>query len=163
MSKQSAFNIVPTAEERKERQNELKGKALVIHTDDTLKTLKKLKMMGTSDVAFSMIHDVMMLSVFNDKEMNQQMLLWKDLAKKGKLEVLECNNITRTIHGKEYYFMTVNPIGQNANFDPIGLAIGFLVNGYIYGFRREVNRDAVFNYIKKQMKKEKKEEKEEKE
>ena len=155
----SAFAYTPTTEERKKRQNELKGKALIIHKDDTLKTLKKLKMMGTTDVAFSMIHDVMMLSVFNDKEMNQQMLLWKDLIKRGKLEVLECNNITREIHGKQYYFLTVTPIGQDANFDPIGLAIGFLVNGYIYGFRREANRDAVFNYLKKQMKKTQTEEK----
>ena len=87
------------------------------------------------------------------------MLLWKDLIKRGKLEVLECNNITREIHGKQYYFLTVNPIGHDANLDPIGLAIGFFVNGYIYGFRREANRDAVFNYLKKQMKKTETEEK----
>jgi hypothetical protein len=154
MSKPTTFNYTPTTEERKKRQDQLKGKSIIVHRDEVLKQLKQLNLMEKKDVAFSMIHDVMILSVYNNEEMSRQMLLWKDLAKRGKIEVLKTNNISETIHGKKYYFLTVNPIGQDANFDPIGLAIGFIVNGYIYGFTREVNRDAVFAYINKHMKKE---------
>lgn len=151
--KPSPFTHTPTAEERKEQQDALKGKPIVVKTDETKRLLRNLfKKWGTTDVAFCCIHDTLMMSVFNNNEMREQMILWKDLAKRGKLEVLEENNTTLEFEGKEYHFLTITPTPNKTNFDPVGVAMGFLVNGYCYGFRRKENRDAVFKYIKKQTK-----------
>jgi hypothetical protein len=63
--------------------------------------------------------------------------------------VLDGNNFTSKIDGKEYHFLTITPTTHEAMIDPIGMAVGFMVGGYIYGFRRKENRDAVFKYVKK--------------
>lgn len=148
--KPSAFNYIHSDDERKKCREELNGKPVIVHTKDTLKLIRHtVKNMGTKDVCFSVIHDMMMMSVFNNEEMNDQMRLWKDLAKQGHLTVLECNNQTREIDGKNYYLMTITPCPNTANFDPIGMSLGFMVSGYIYVFKMEKNRDAVFGYIKK--------------
>jgi hypothetical protein len=148
--KPTAFNHIITDEERKQRQEELEGKPMLIQMKDTMKLINHtIKNMGTKDVCFCVIHDIMAMSVFNNEEMKRGLGLWKDLAKKNKLTVLECNNQTREINGKNYYLMTITPRPNNANYDPIGMALGFMVSGYIYVFRQEKNRDAVFGYIKK--------------
>lgn len=154
-SKPSPFFHTVSDEERKDMREKLQGKAITIQTKETMKLLRNLfKRWGTTDLAFTCIHDTLQMSVFNDEEMRGQMLLWKDLAKQGKLEVLECNNYSHTIDGKEYYFLTITPIGHETMISPIGIATGFLVNGYVYGFRRKTNRDAVFQYVKKFCRKE---------
>jgi len=139
-----------TDEERKRLSNQLKGKPITIRTDETLKLLRNLfRNWASTDIGFSCIHDTLQLSVYNDAEMRGQMLLWKDLAKQGKIGVLECNNYTNQVHDKEIHFLTITPRNNTAMIDPIGIATGHMVNGYIYGFRRKTNRDAVFNYVKK--------------
>lgn len=153
--KPSPFFQTVSDEERKEMREKLQGKAITIQTKETMKLLRNLfKRWGTTDLAFTCIHDTLQMSVYNDEEMRGQMLLWKDLAKQGKLEVLEGNNYSHTIDGKEYYFLTITPIGNETILSPIGVATGFLVNGYVYGFRRKTNRDAVFQYVKKFCRKE---------
>jgi hypothetical protein len=141
---------VVSDEERKQRQKQLNGKSIIIHNKETMKLLRNtFNRWETTDIAFSCIHDILQLSVFNDAEMKQQMTLWKDLAKRGKIDLLDENNITETIDGKEYHFLTITPTTEDTITDPIGLAIGFIVNGYMYGFRHKDNRDAVFKYVKK--------------
>ena len=146
----SPFTHVASDEEREERRKKLNEKGIVIQTKETMKLLRNtFKIWAKTDLAFSCIHDILQLSVFNDAEMKDQMLLWKDLAQRHKITVLDGNNFTKAIDGKEYHFLTITPTTEDTMIDPIGIAVGFIVNGYIYGFRRKENRDAVFKYVKK--------------
>jgi hypothetical protein len=157
--KPTSFNFTPSVEERKEMQKEFEGKAVVIKRDEMMKRIRHtIKGMGTKDVCFTLVRDVMMMSVFNNDEMKDQMILWKDLAKKGKLNLFEENKQMREIDGKKYHLLTITPCPNAGNFDPVGMALGFMVSGYIYVFRQEKNRDAVYNYIKKYCKEEEEQE-----
>jgi predicted transcriptional regulator len=118
-------------------------KQVLEHIEHTLVQLDK------TDVCISVIHTTGDISAYNNDEMREQMVVWKDLAKQGKLVVRECNNQTRQIKGKDHYLLTIQPVPNDTNMDPIGLALDFMVSGYIYLFKKEVNRDSVFNYIKK--------------
>jgi predicted transcriptional regulator len=118
-------------------------KQVLEHIEHTLVQLDK------TDVCISVIHTTGDISAYNNDEMREQMVVWKDLAKQGKLVVRECNNRTRQIKGKDHYLLTIQPVPNDTNMDPIGLALDFMVSGYIYLFKKEVNRDSVFNYIKK--------------
>jgi hypothetical protein len=154
----SPFSHVVSDAERDERRKKLNEKGVVIQTKETMKLLRNtFKIWAKTDLAFSCIHDILQLCVFNDAEMKGQMLMWKDLAQRHKITVLDGNNFTRAIDDKEYHFLTITPTTSDSMIDPIGVAVGFVVNGYIYGFRRKENRDAVFKYVKKFCKEEKQE------
>ena len=156
VAKPSPFSHVASDEEREERRKKLNEKGVIIQTKETMKLLRNtFKKWAKTDLAFSCIHDILQLSVFNDAEMKEQMLLWKDLAQRHKITVLDGNNFTKEIDGKEYHFLTITPTTEDTMIDPIGIAVGFIVNGYVYGFRRKENRDAVFKYVKKFCKEEK--------
>jgi hypothetical protein len=150
VAKPSPFTHVASDEEREERRKKLNEKGVIIQTKETMKLLRNtFKRWAKTDLAFACLHDILQLSVYNDAEMKEQMLLWKDLAQRHTITVLDGNNFTKEIDGKEYHFLTITPITHDTMIDPIGIAVGFVVNGYIVGFRRKENRDAVFKYVKK--------------
>ena len=149
-AKPSPFTHIASDAERAERAKKLREVGATIKTKETLELLSNtFKIWANTDLAFACIHNILQLSVYNDAEMKDQMLLWKDLAQRNKINVLDGNNFTSKIDGKEYHFLTITPTDHEAMIDPIGMAVGFMVGGYIYGFRRKENRDAVFKYVKK--------------
>ena len=89
---------------------------------------------------------------FNKAEMHQTMKTWRKSVKKGELEILLCNNKTvTTFDGKTWYMLVVQPtdkIDEVAWCDPAGVhLLGELVDGWIYMFRSEANRDAIQKYV----------------
>jgi len=153
--KASPFNYTPSEEDR-QKMRESRSGGLCYKMEDAISLVKHtLDNWGTKDIVFGFLHSEGAMSVFNKEEMDAQMRLWKELAKAGKLTVLECNNQTREVDGKKLYLLTITPRPNTASFDPVGMALGFMVSGYVYAFRNIKNRDAVFGYIKKFCKEEK--------
>lgn len=108
-----------------------------------------------NDVCFSLIRRVADISVFNNEEMKPQQIAWKKLRKEGKLVIQPCNNIAKIIGGKTFYILVVQPTDEtgeitNAGIDPLGIGFdegAYLVSGYIYIFKKEINRDSVYKFV----------------
>lgn len=99
------------------------------------------------ETALSYNHRLMDFGLMNIDETREQMKSWRKWVKEGKIEILEHNNKNKEINGKKWYCLVVNPIPNTANFDPFGLMVlGELVNGYLYAFDKEHNRDAAYKY-----------------
>ena len=102
-----------------------------------------------TDIAFTWLQDYLDFSVYNKEEMTDQMKLWKNLAKEGKLQMYEVNNKEHDVNGKTIYTFVITPIGANAFMCPLALSLGVMVDGYTYAFTKKENRDAIYTYIKK--------------
>jgi hypothetical protein len=93
----------------------------------------------------------------NKPELVEQMKDWRQQKKKGEIHLNPKNNRTKVIGGVTFYILviqqgsspeTIEPIG----IDPFGLGFdegAYLVDGMIYAFIHEANRDAIFSYVMK--------------
>jgi hypothetical protein len=141
---------MPTDEQVKRRQEQLKRQGgSLVKMDDVRKMCRRiLDVKNKTDIGFSFIQRVMDFGVFNKEEMNEQMKMWRDLAKNGKLQTYPENNMEYDIDGKKVYTLVITP-HYDANFCPMSLAWGTMVSGYTYAFTKKENRDAVYGYVKK--------------
>ena len=70
------------------------------------------------------------------------------LRKEGVVTMSEENNGTIELEGKTfYYFVVQNTDEEEDTIDPLALANGVFVEGYVYFFIRSTNRDALYKYI----------------
>ena len=90
-----------------------------------------------------------------DKDMvNNQMMMWRRLAKDNQIVILKCNNQSykEESNGKTYYTFVVQSRDDDAE-DPMcktAFAIqDTIVNGFTYIFTSEINRDRVLDYVMK--------------
>ena len=89
----------------------------------------------------------------NNEEMTEQMKIWRQQQKNGKLMMEEENNQTVKIQGREWYILVIQPTNDNdCSIDPMGFGYddgAFMVSGFIYHFTRKENRDAIYKYVMK--------------
>jgi hypothetical protein len=149
MSKQT-FTFTPSEKQIEERHEYLKKNEIsTVHMDDVRRECRRiLSIKNKTDICFTFIQHLMSFSVYNKEEMTDQMILWRDLAKKGKIEILAGNNREHKIDDKKVYSFIITPT-HDCNFCPVSLALGTLVSGYTYVFTKEENRDRIYNYLKK--------------
>ena len=87
----------------------------------------------------------------NNDELKAQMKIWRKQRKDGLIEMLECNNHTKQIQGKDWYILVLQTTREKEmTFDPTGFGFDdgvFLVSGFIYLFKHEQNRDATYKYV----------------
>jgi hypothetical protein len=93
-------------------------------------------------------------SLYNKGQSQNQMKIWRKLAKDGKIKIMEYNNKTKLINGVEHYIFVVQPYENekmtDCNFDVTGLMIlGEMVSGFVYLFKKKENRDVIYNYVMK--------------
>ena len=75
-------------------------------------------------------------------------MLYYRLVKEGQLYTQSGNNTVKTLNGKKWYSLVVQ------HKDGGSLCVGSLklfryhVNGLVYWFSNEANRDAIFKYLK---------------
>lgn len=88
-------------------------------------------------------------STADNDEFKPQMKIWKKLIKKGLIECIEGNNVSKTADdGREWHLLTIQEAGGNCDIDGMGMFIfGYMVGGCVYAFQKKQNRDAVFKYI----------------
>ena len=93
----------------------------------------------------------------NKPELVDQMKQWRKQKKQGILHLNPKNNRTKVINGVTFYILVIQQGSSPETIDPIGIdpfGGGFddgmyLVDGMIYAFKHEANRDAVFGYVMK--------------
>jgi hypothetical protein len=109
------------------------------------------------DIAITWLFRMNGFSWFSKDLMKEQMKLWRNYAKEGKLKIAAYNNkvITDDL-GNKWYTLVVQPYDPETNkmtecpIDPAAMAImGELVNGCMYMFKTESNRDTIVNYVMK--------------
>jgi len=104
-----------------------------------------------NEIVMTYHHLVNSIVWLSKKEMTFQMKQWKEQIKyKVLTKPLECNNICLNIGGKDMYSLVIQPTDDDLlSLDPIGMANGFMVDGFIYWFSNESNRNMVFKYLTK--------------
>jgi hypothetical protein len=93
-------------------------------------------------------------NLYNKEVTQANMKIWRKLAKDGKIKIMEYNNKTKLINGVEHYIFVVQPYENekmtDCNFDPMGLMVlGEMVSGFVYLFKKKENRNAIYNYVMK--------------
>lgn len=138
----------PTDEQVKRRKEQVKG-GVLINMDGVRKMCRLiLDVKNKTDICFSFIRHMADFGVLNKEEMNNQMKMWKDFAKKGLLQMYASNNKEHDVEGKKVYTLVINS-KENSAYCPLSLAWGIMVSGYTYAFTKKENRDAVYGYVKK--------------
>ena len=75
--------------------------------------------------------------------------MWRKQRKEGVIQIIEYNNRTYDVDGKEYYSLVVQP-SAFCELDPLGLLkIGLMVSGFVYVFKNKTNRDIIYEYVNK--------------
>jgi len=89
--------------------------------------------------------------VFNSGfELVDEIRMWRKQYKQGQVNLNVNNNLTKTIRGIPYYILVIESVESNWRFDPIGLGFDeeLIINGIIYVFKRERDRDSSFDYMR---------------
>lgn len=87
-------------------------------------------------------------SFFNKKDMVTNIKQWKEDIRQHKLNIGYENCATAYFNGKKYYTFVLQY--ENVPIDPTGYCwenSSFVVNGFIYYFRRRSNRDIIIQWI----------------
>jgi hypothetical protein len=95
-----------------------------------------------------------MISWGTNDELRDQMKRFKEQRKNGVLHINPINNKERMINGEKWFILVVQQGRSTESIESIGIdEIGFgfdnpfIVDGMIYIFRHEANRDAVYKYV----------------
>ena len=123
----------------------------VIHKDDATERLRRSAADKQRGEICMFYHREADDVGFNNKELvGADMKNWRKLRKQGKVEMLEGNNKECKIKGRTYYTLVVQTPNESVGLDPTGLGwddTSFFVDGYIYYFQKQVNRDMVYKYV----------------
>jgi len=116
-----------------------------------------MRLKSSSDLAIYFHHQQKEFHAMNKEELGFQMKDWRKQVKKGELTIRLGNNKTRTIDGKDWHFLVIQPKDdsklENYSIDLFGaLLLGFHVTGYIYAFENIKNRDMIYEYVMKDYK-----------
>jgi hypothetical protein len=89
-------------------------------------------------------------SFFDKKEMTLVINQWKKEIRAGNIEIGYENCATAQLNGKKYYTLVVQYKHHDIPIDPTGYVwenSSFVVNGYIYYFRRQSNRNNIIRWL----------------
>jgi len=88
-------------------------------------------------------------SFFNKEEMKNVITKWKSDVQDGKINIAyeHCKKVY--FNGKKYFTIVVQPVEEFPFVDPTGyfLESSFIVNGFIYYFRRKTNRNTIMDWL----------------
>jgi len=104
------------------------------------------------ETSFTWVHNAKLVSWNTNAEMIQQAKIWRTQKRQGVLIMREHNNQTKLVQGQKWYILVVQDTDMSCNpqLDPLGLGIdegNFIVSGFIYWFKAEHNRDAIYKYV----------------
>ena len=108
-----------------------------------------------NEIAFAYHRQAQDTMWINKQEMTDQMKVWRKQKKEGVLHLNPFNNQTKVIGGKTWYVFVVQ-LGPDPEHiksigpDPLGFGFDdgmFIVDGMIYAFKDEKNRDMTYEYI----------------
>ena len=87
-----------------------------------------------------------------NEDLRIEMKNWKQQKKNGILNINEKNKNSFEINGKTYYTLTITELDEDGEhkkigIDRFGFGMGHIVDGIMYWFVSEENRDAVVKYV----------------
>lgn len=152
-SKTSPFNYRPTQADVERHSSRIKKEGGIHYQVPHLREHfeKQVLKKGDEDIAFTFHQGLGQFNVYNKEEMKEQMILWKKLAKEGKIHVLECNNFECEVAGTNLYSLVIS--SNVENLCPLGMCLEFMVSGHTYAYTSKQNRNTIFDFIKKNEKK----------
>jgi len=100
-----------------------------------------------SDLCFTFHQYGRCCSTLDKALLNDESKKWRDMVRRGKITVSKEMCFSTTILGKKYYMLVLEY--DEVEPDPILLMIFKIMAGgsYMYFFRNEKNRDAIFNFV----------------
>lgn len=148
----SPFAYKPTQEDLEQRKK--RGPQLLDIKDLRRFVKKILTVKHKTDIGFTWHAQYGDFMVMNKLEAQEQMLIWKDLAKRGKISILEGNNREYDVDGQTIYTMVVQPTQEDhcPMMCPLSLALDTMVSGFTYAYTKKENRDAIYRYVAKYIK-----------
>jgi hypothetical protein len=109
---------------------------------------------GEDELCISWIQSKRGFGWLNRQILNDQMKIWRKMAKEGILKIMEYNNSETEQNGMKLYNFIVQPYKneemEDCGFCPYALlTLGIMVSGYTYSFMKKENRDAIYKYVMK--------------
>ena len=87
-------------------------------------------------------------SWYSQEQIKQQSKQFRQQRKSGKLTLREDNNGTMELGKKTFYYFVVQHTKPECDMcDPMALANGLIVSGFVYYFTNQYNRDVLYKYI----------------
>ena len=83
--------------------------------------------------------------------MGEQAVLWRDMVRKGEVNIREANNKQKVdSNGRTWNMLVVQPTNPDhaPPCDVVALLeFGFAVSGYVYFFKSVENRDSIYRFV----------------
>jgi hypothetical protein len=100
---------------------------------------------------FFFYHRVMETGMWGTNDnMKEEMKSWRKQKRDGTLTIDINNNRQFDVDGKTYYTLTLTQLGGGSvGLDRLGLGVSHLVDGMMYWYVSEFNRDASYKYVMK--------------
>jgi len=113
--------------------------------DETLDELTEIltNQIDADDVAVTLVHSIGGFSRLNQRELLQQILIWKQM----KIKCKPYNIKEIQIAGKTYHTFIIQPDGYET-ISPLGLALNILVSGFTYVCPKKSTAELVVRALK---------------
>jgi hypothetical protein len=116
--------------------------------DLTTETIATRQKQTRGEICFYFHHAIGDTAWCNKAEIQEESKRSRKLVKKGLLTMREENNKTLEIDGKNYHLFVVQHTDDTSNnIDPLAMANGLMVDGWVYFFTQKHNRDVLYKYI----------------
>ena len=87
-------------------------------------------------------------SWYSKQQITEQSKQFRDERKSGLITMMESNNGTIKLENKTFYYFVVQHTDPECDMiDPLAMANGLMVSGFVYYFTNQHNRDALYKYI----------------
>lgn len=125
--------------------------------DQVLAAFVYASTMSKDDIVFAWNKQHADWSMATTEEHTAEIASWRKLALDGKLAMIEYNNKGVCVNGVNYYTLVTQVykngrLDENDGFnmwDTGALALGTMVSGATYYYKKKENRDKVFKYVMK--------------
>jgi hypothetical protein len=122
---------------------------MIVNARNIKRMLENAKHMKPYETFFRYYHKKGTIRYNVNYELVDEIRTWRKQCKQGQITINLKNNLTMMIEKIPYYILVIESAENNWMFDPVGLGFDkeFIIHGIIYVFKKEKDRDTVFNYI----------------
>lgn len=123
---------------------------MIVNAKNIKRVLAYAKKMKPYESFFRYYHKKGQITFNTSVQLVDEIRTWRRERKQGMITISQENNLTKMIEGIPYYILIIESSENNWMFDPVGLGFDeheFIINGIMYVFKREKDRDATYKYI----------------
>lgn len=123
---------------------------MIVNAKNIKRVLAYAKKMKPYESFFRYYHKKGQITFNTSVQLVDEIRTWRRERKQGMITINQENNLTKMIEGIPYYILIIESSENNWMFDPVGLGFDeheFIINGIMYVFKKEKDRDATYKYI----------------